>query len=103
MVSENGKDYIIYTDHELVESVETRTRVTIADEQVSIIRSGGTNTHMIFEAGIRHIIPYETPFGLLEMVSSTKSIDTIKIRPYRTQSPITLKSTIRIWERTYFI
>ncbi len=34
MVSENGKDYIIYTDHELVESVETRTRVTIADEQV---------------------------------------------------------------------
>lgn len=30
----NGKDYIIYTDHELVESVETRTRVTIADEQV---------------------------------------------------------------------
>ncbi len=33
---------------------------------------------MIFEAGIRHIIPYETPFGLLEMVSSTKSIDTIK-------------------------
>ncbi len=73
--SKNGKEHIIYTNHDLVESGETRTRVTIAADNVSIIRSGAVNTHLVFEMGQSHIIPYETPFGMLEMVSHTKSIE----------------------------
>jgi len=70
-----GKNYLLYTDTTLLDTVETKTRVTFDTSTVSIIRSGGTNTHLVFETGIRHIIPYETPFGLFEMVSTTKSIE----------------------------
>lgn len=70
----NGKEYLIYIDHQLNEEVPTKTRVTFDGSSVSVIRSGGTNTHLLFETGVTHIIPYETAFGILEMVSSTKSI-----------------------------
>ncbi len=72
--TKDNKDYIFYNDTELIESVETKTRVTIDGNTVSIIRKGGTNTHLVFEKGITHMIPYETPFGVLDMVSSTKDI-----------------------------
>ena len=72
--TKDHKDYIFYNDTELIESVETKTRVTIDGNTVSIIRKGGTNTHLVFEKGITHMIPYETPFGVLDMVSSTKDI-----------------------------
>jgi uncharacterized beta-barrel protein YwiB (DUF1934 family) len=72
--TKDNKDYIFYNDTELIESVETKTRVTIDGNTVSIIRKGATNTHLVFEKGITHMIPYETPFGILDMVSSTKDI-----------------------------
>lgn len=71
----NGKNYLLYTDTTLIDSIETKTRVTFDTKTVSIIRQGGTNTHLVFENDTRHIIPYETPFGLFEMVSTTKSIE----------------------------
>lgn len=70
----NGKHYLLYTDSTLLDSMETKTRVTFDTHTVSIIRNGGINTHLVFEDGTCHIIPYETPFGLFEMVSTTKSI-----------------------------
>jgi len=73
----NDKEYLIYIDHQLNEDVPTKTRVTFDGESVSVIRSGGTNTHLLFETGVSHIIPYETAFGILDMVSSTKSIEQI--------------------------
>lgn len=76
--SKNGKEHVVYTNHDLVEEGETRTRVTIDAKNVSIIRSGAVNTHLVFELGQSHIIPYDTPFGMLEMVSHTKSIDYTK-------------------------
>lgn len=71
----NNKDYIVYTDHQFDDTRGTKTRVTVDGDMVSIIRSGSTNTHLIFETNVSHIIPYETPFGILDMVSSTKSIE----------------------------
>lgn len=71
----NGKEYLIYIDHQLNEDIPTKTRVTYDGSSVSIIRNGGTNTHLLFETGVSHVIPYETAFGLLEMISSTKSIE----------------------------
>lgn len=71
----NGKEYLLYTDHQLNEDIPTKTRVTFDGSTVSVIRSGGTNTHLLFETDVTHVIPYETAFGLLEMVSTTKSIE----------------------------
>lgn len=71
----NGKEYLLYIDHQLNEDIPTKTRVTFDGSSVSVIRSGGTNTHLLFETGVTHVIPYETAFGLLEMVSTTKSIE----------------------------
>jgi len=70
----NGKDYILYTDHELIDSAVTKTRVTYDGKCLSVIRNGGTNTHLLFEPKTSHIMPYETPMGFLEMVSTTKEI-----------------------------
>ncbi len=72
--TKNNKEYILYNDTHIVENSETRTRITIDDTLVSILRTGGTNTHLIFEKGVTHLIPYETPFGIINMVSSTKDI-----------------------------
>ena len=83
-----GKDHIVYTNHELVETGETRTRVSIDKSLVSIIRSGAVNTHLVFEEGISHVIPYETPFGILDMISSTKGIEKTE-----TDSSLDLKVT----------
>lgn len=69
-----GKDYIVYVDRELVENVETHTRVTIDGDQVSIIRKGGNDTHLVFQKGVRHMSPYQTPFGFLEMISYTHDL-----------------------------
>jgi len=73
--TKNGKEHLIYSNHDLVEDSEIRTRVTLEQQNVSIIRSGAVNTHLVFELGQSHIIPYDTPFGVLEMISHTKSID----------------------------
>jgi len=72
--TKNGKDHIVYTNHDLVEDSDTRTRVSIEQASVSIIRSGAVNTHMVFEEGKSHLIPYETPFGILDMISTTRSL-----------------------------
>ena len=72
--TKDSKEYIFYNDTEIIESKETKTRVTLDGNTVSIIRRGGTNTHLVFEKGVTHMIPYETPFGILDMVSSTKDI-----------------------------
>ncbi len=74
--TKTGKEYIVYTNQDLVESKDTRTRVTFDNNSVSVIRSGAVNTHLVFELGISHVIPYETPFGILDMISHTKSINT---------------------------
>lgn len=70
----NGKDYILYTDRELVEDIDTHTRVTFDGDQVSIVRQGGSDTHLVFKKESRHISPYQTPFGFLEMISYTHDI-----------------------------
>jgi len=72
--NKNNKEHIIYTDHQLIDTQPTKTRVSIDGSNVSVIRSGGINTHLVFEQGVSHIIPYETSFGILEMVSYTKEI-----------------------------
>lgn len=70
----NGSFYIHYMDTALDSEVETKTSVKISHNKVSITRFGGANTHMIFEEGVSHFTPYETPFGIFEIRTHTNSI-----------------------------
>lgn len=70
----NGKTYIKYEDASLDEDQITSTTIKIGDDQVSILRYGATNTQMIFEKDKEHFTPYETPFGLFEIVLRTTEI-----------------------------
>jgi len=70
----NGSFYIHYMDTALDSEIETKTSVKISQNKVSITRFGGANTHMIFEEGISHFTPYETPLGIFEIRTHTNSI-----------------------------
>lgn len=70
----NGKTYIKYEDTSLDEDTTTSTTIKIATNQVSVLRHGATNTQMIFEKNKEHFTPYETPFGIFEIVLRTTDI-----------------------------
>ena len=70
----NGKAYIKYEDRTLDEDHATATTIKVAEDQISILRHGATNTQMIFEKNKEHYTPYETPFGLFELTLRTKDI-----------------------------
>lgn len=70
----NGKYYINYIDTALDSEVETKTSVKISKNKVAITRFGGVGTHMIFEEGVSHYMPYETPFGIFEITTHTNNI-----------------------------
>lgn len=74
----NGKTYIKYEDRSLYEDQVTATTIKIAEDQVSILRHGAANTQMIFEKDREHYTPYETPFGLFELIVRTKDIQVIR-------------------------
>ena len=67
--------FITYVDTSLDTETETKTTVKVNENQVALTRFGATNTHLIFETGKEHFTPYETPFGIFEILSETKSID----------------------------
>ncbi len=71
----NGKTYVKYDDTSLDEQQVTATTLKIEPHQVTILRHGATNTQMIFEQDKEHYTPYETPFGLFELIVRTTSID----------------------------
>ncbi|PKM94833.1 MAG: DUF1934 domain-containing protein [Firmicutes bacterium HGW-Firmicutes-1] len=70
----NDKYYIHYIDTALDSEVETKTSVKMNSNKVSITRFGATSTHMIFEEGVSHYAPYETPFGIFEIKTHTNKI-----------------------------
>lgn len=69
-----GKSYIKYEDTSLDETQVTSTTIKIDQNKVSILRFGATNTQMIFEKNQEHISPYETPFGLFEIMLRTNEV-----------------------------
>ncbi|MDO5590369.1 MAG: DUF1934 domain-containing protein [Lachnospiraceae bacterium] len=71
----NNKHYIIY--EELVEgmpgSIKNKIRIT-GQEQLEILKSGLSGTHMVFENGKIHMTPYETPYGEMLLGVYTKDL-----------------------------
>ena len=71
--NKNGKHYVLYD--EFVEGVEGAIKNTVKfreDESLEIIKSGITNSHMVFENGKINVSNYQTPYGDLLVGTYTK-------------------------------
>ncbi len=67
LYKKSGKYYINYSEGELLGAEKCRTTIKVNPENgvVTMLRSGGANTQMIFEEGKNHISCYETECGML--------------------------------------
>ena len=71
----NNKHYVIYD--EVVEGMAgtIRNKVRIAESgKLEIIKSGLSNTHMVFEKDKMNITQYDTPYGELLVGTHTKDM-----------------------------
>lgn len=64
--TEKGLD-IAYDETELTGMAGTTTTFHIEGDRVILVRSGTTNSQMVFQEGTQHTSLYETPFGGLSM------------------------------------
>lgn len=72
----NGKHYIIY--EELVEGIPgtIKNKIKIKEgEMLEVVKSGITNTRMLFEKGKINVIQYETPYGEIMVGTYTRDLD----------------------------
>ncbi|GKX28539.1 hypothetical protein SH1V18_10190 [Vallitalea longa] len=74
-VDKNNKVYITYVDSTIDGDKETKTTVKLEENQISILRFGAVNSHMVFEKDKTHITHYETPYGVFEINTYTKKIN----------------------------
>lgn len=70
----DGKIYLSYYDNMMDGEDPIKTLIKTDGEVVSVIRYGDSQSHLLFEKGVSHIVPYETPFGAMEMISHTNDI-----------------------------
>ena len=70
-----GNYYISYKESELTGLGNTTTTLKIEENKVTVMRFGDLSSHMIFEAGQKHISYYDMGFGSLTVGVSTRSID----------------------------
>lgn len=68
------KYYINYMDLSTDTEKGTKTTVKILPDRVMIMRFGAVSTQMLFEKGLLHDCPYDTPFGRFDMQISTREI-----------------------------
>lgn len=72
----NGKHYILYD--EVVEgfsgAIKNKVKIT-GDSVLEIIKTGITNSHMIFENGKSHLTFYDTPYGRMHVEMHTRNVD----------------------------
>ena len=65
---------LIYQESELTGLEGTLTTFQIEPERVTLLRMGEVNSQMVFEEGRRHLSMYNTPYGALAVVVSTKKM-----------------------------
>ena len=72
----NGKHYIIYD--EIVEGVSDtiKNKIKISGtDSLEIMKSGLSNTHMIFEKNKKNLTYYKTPYGQMLVGENTKNME----------------------------
>lgn len=64
----DGDRYVAaYEESEISGMEGTKTTMKIADDTLSIIRDGTTNSNLQFKKNMNHVSLYSTPFGALEV------------------------------------
>lgn len=69
-----GLYYISYDESELTGMQGTHTTVKVSQDGVSVIRTGKYPSQMEFKTGGNHMTMYQTDYGALTVVISTKYI-----------------------------
>ncbi len=73
--NKNNSDYILYKETEVSGMEGTTTTIKIDGDQVSIMRLGTTNSHMVFKKGQKKYDHYTTPYGEFVVSILTKNVD----------------------------
>lgn len=74
----HGDQYVVYDDFNLDEENPVKTTVKIHEGKVDIKRFGTAKHHMTFDADKKHQSHYETPYGILDILVQTESIEVEK-------------------------
>ena len=72
---EEDKYIVSYEGSEITGYENTTTTLTVAKDNVSMLRMGTTPTQMIFEKGNKYTGQYETPFGFLYVGVTTNDMN----------------------------
>lgn len=71
----NGKHYILYDELTEGETHVTKNKIKISnDGSIEVIKTGVSNTHMIFKQNEKNLTYYQTPFGQLLVGVNTKKL-----------------------------
>lgn len=75
----NGKHYVLYD--EVVEGLSgvIKNKIKITDGKIlEIIKTGSTNSHMIFEEGKNNLTIYDTPYGQFHLEMYTRALEILE-------------------------
>ena len=72
----NGDEFIATYDETEISGMEgTKTTLKIKGDKVVLHREGTTSTKMDFQKNNTQVALYNTPYGMLELKTSTKELD----------------------------
>lgn len=72
----NGDEFIATYDETEISGMEgTKTTLKIKENKVVLHREGTTSTKMEFQKDNTQVALYNTPYGMLELKTSTKELD----------------------------
>ncbi len=72
----NGKHYVLFEELAEGRSGSIRNKIKIKEgEMLEVIKTGITNTQMLFEKGRMHVTNYKTAYGELVVGTYTKEFD----------------------------
>ncbi|MBI6021173.1 DUF1934 domain-containing protein [Clostridium perfringens] len=72
----NGDEFIATYDETEISGMEgTKTTLKIKGDKVVLHREGTTSTNMEFQKDNTQVALYNTPYGMLELKTSTKELD----------------------------
>lgn len=71
-----GNEYFAeYEESEISGMEGTKTVMKINEDTLRIMRSGTTNSDLMFKKGFDHVSLYNTPFGTLEVMIKPRKVD----------------------------
>lgn len=73
-IDRDGTILLEYEETELTGMEGTTTRFAVQNDKVTLTRTGGINSQMVFQRGRRHSSLYETPWGTMLVDIATTAL-----------------------------